>query len=343
MLLLCALFAGIPGVRAEALEIPEGVPLTLRLEQEPRGFEGPLSQYVVIRRSWTREDFYQRLRPYIAPGFQNLEQAMAGGERCYYQSSFGPDAKEHDGSPMDLMEPVRQVAVPARSALAAPCIQGLRALGFGDGLWLQGLMTIDEWLESKATYQPAYRDFTRKFSYEDNPPEALYYAAVGQSLAGYRLAVQIAEASESHSAENLCSFLLDKDGLILRANMVSPLEIIGQTPAAQRVLSWRECVPKLIESRREYWGENGEVSWDYPFSPLIRTKSSYELIAAEPVYMLRNLDDGRYQALPAWQFTLRQHEYLLYTQEHQQRYGGSRELNTVRYEDVVISALQEEP
>ncbi len=33
MLLLCALFAGIPGARAEALEIPEGVPL-LRIAKD---------------------------------------------------------------------------------------------------------------------------------------------------------------------------------------------------------------------------------------------------------------------------------------------------------------------
>lgn len=321
---------------AQEYNIPDTVPLTINLREEPRGFEGPLYQYaLVLDNSWTVDSVYRQLEPFIAPDIRSKKQVELTREHLHYQH---PGFPLRGGNARNHAELVHQIDIPRREALENQALFALEALGWGEDLWVQALMTMDERLAATTAYQPHLVEGNRKVIAWLFPQGTQYVATAGRSLGGYPLAIYMENEKDDYFVSNLAEFALDGDGNILAATMGKPWRVVATSPIEQPLMPWQGCIPLLVENGKRYWGEHGIREHNYPTSITQFTKSRYELIAIEPIYVVRNLDNGRFVAMPAWECTVKVNQYTMFNENGRQQFQRD-DLHTVRFFTYVFNAL----
>ncbi len=326
---------------AQEYNIPDTVPLTINLREEPRGFEGPLYQYaLVLDNSWTKEGLLKQIEPFLAPGIRSIQQVDMGREYFYYQH---PDMPIYSGNATSLAEPMQQQGILVRKDLEAHMFSLLEALHWGDNPWVQGLLHTDEWSDYwDHVYHPqvlrAYREYIR----QEYPAGTTYLAAVGRCLGGYPLTEYMENMRDDYFVSNTAGFVLDETGQVLQAAIPRPWRITDTRRIEQPLLTWQQCIPLLEEQCAYLWGKNGIRLHSETDPDFTQTQTSGELVDIQPVYVVRNLRNGRFVAMPAWQMSVIVHTVAQYTPQKQSEKGFPDVKGTRRY-TYVYNALTGAP
>ncbi len=275
-------------------------PFSLKLQEQPIKHPSPEWQYLMTPIVMNEKETYDTLVPFMSPDHVNRHEiirvdpdAFEFGYKSMYQTAY------QNLDYLYFSQLRKQVNDPMQTLLT---FQALQDMKWSENLHLLISISLSEILDimnSNVVLESGVA-WTKR----GNPDANVRFVVYQQTLGGLPLSVKLENPSENHYHQNIAGFTTDGNGRLVSGSIRHPWKIIDRSKLSENIKSWEAALDDLQSYFKKSLPENGQFDFLDQDQEVVNVTIGGEIESISPCFVVRNLDNGNYLALPAWSFLI---------------------------------------